>query len=89
MFKNLIRGGQTMMHSFRMLNQVLKKIVLISCLFYIIVVSFYLYNKTISYQWYLLIYYYIGWIKYNLIGKDALLNIQDLDQKLTTISIRK
>ena len=86
MFKNLIRGGQTMMHSFRMLNQVLKKIVLISCLFYIIVVSFYLYNKTISYQWYLLIYYYIGWIKYNLIGKDALLNIQDLDQKLTTIT---
>ena len=89
MFKDLTRGGQVLMHSIRMFSQILKKLIILSAIFYLIIVVYQIYKKTESYQWYLLTNYNIALVKFGLIGNNAKILLSDLDGNSSIINARQ
>ena len=89
MFRDLTRGGQITMHAIRMFGQVLRRLILWGSLLYIIVAGYYVYKKTIKYQWYLLGSYNIALLKLGLIGNAAKHTVTDPDGKVVIISAKQ
>jgi len=87
--KDLTRGGQVAMHSIRMFGQVLKRLILLSSLLFITVSGYYVYKKTIQYQWYLLGSYNVALLKFGLVGNNATLMVKDPDGRAVTMAAKQ